>query len=145
MPAVAAITLADAAATPVSHTFNPLGPDVNGVWWFEERLAASTIGNQRISVQLIRPGAPASGQNSSQRICRVKIGIHTPVLETLSNSTISGITAAPTVAYVDRCNMEFIIPERSVLQDRQTIRKYADNLLANANITTVIESLENYY
>lgn len=145
MPAVAAITLLDAAATPVSHTFNPLGPDINGVWWFEERLAASTIGNQRISVQLIRPGAPAQGQNSSQRICRVKIGIHTPILETLSNSTISGIIAAPTVAYVERCNMEFIIPERSVLVDRQTIRKYADNLLANAQITTVVEQLENFY
>lgn len=145
MPAVAAIVLADAAATPVSHTFTPLGPDANGVWWFEERLAASTIGNQRISIQLTRPGAPSNGEDSSKRICRVKIGIHTPTLETLSNSTISGITAAPTVAYVNRCNIEYIIPERSILQDRQTIRKYSDNLLANALVTTVVENLENFY
>jgi hypothetical protein len=146
MPANAAITLADAQTTPVSHVFAPLGKDKNDVWWFEDPTVASTIGNQRISVQLTRPGAPTQGTNSSDRIARVKIGIHTPVLETLSSSTISGIPAAPTVAYVNRCNMEFIMPERSVKDfDRKTLRKYAYNLLQNANIAIVIEDLQNYY
>lgn len=146
MPAVAAIVLADAQTTPVNHTFNPLGPDANGAWWFEDSTTANAIGNQRISVQLTRPGAPAAGEDSAKRICRVKIGIHLPILETLSNSTVSGILPAPTVSYVCRCNMEFILPERSVRDfDRKTLRKYADNLLANANITSIIEDLQNYY
>lgn len=146
MPAVAAIVLADAQTTPVNHTFNPLGPDTNGVWWFEDNTTANTIGNQKISVQLVRPGVPSAGEDSSKRMCRVKIGIHTPILENVSNSTISGIAPAPTVAYICRCNMEFMLPERSVKDfDRKTIRKYADNLLANSLIVTVIEELQNFY
>lgn len=146
MPAVAAIVLADAQTTPVNHTFNPLGPDTNGVWWFEDNTTANTIGNQKISVQLVRPGVPSAGEDSSKRMCRVKIGIHTPILENVSNSTISGIAPAPTVAYICRCNMEFMLPERSVKDfDRKTIRKYADNLLANSLIITVIEELQNFY
>lgn len=146
MPAVAAIVLADAQTSPVNHTFAPLGPDTNGVWWFEDPTVANAIGNQRLSVQLTRPGAPQAGENSSSRICRVKIGIHTPILETLSNSTVTGIEPAPTVAYVCRCNMEFILPERSVKAfDRQTIRKYAANLLTNSNIVTIVEDLQNFY
>jgi hypothetical protein len=146
MPAVAAIVLADAQTTPVNHTFNPLGPDANGVWWFEDQTTTSAIGNQKISVQLVRPGVPRAGEDSSKRICRVKIGIHTPILENVTNATISGISPAPTVSYIPRCNMEFLIPERSVKAfDRQTLRKYAANLLANANVTTVIEDLQNFY
>lgn len=146
MPAVAAISLADAQTTPVTHTFNPLGPDANGVWWFEDATTNSAIGYQKISVQLTRPGPAKAGESSSDRICRVKIGIHTPVLENVTNSTISGIQPAPTVSYVCRCNVEFILPERSVKAfDRQTIRKYAYNLLQNANIAVIIEDLQNYY
>lgn len=146
MPAVAAITLLDAQTTPVSHTFNPLGPDVNGVWWFEDNTTTAAIGNQKLSVQLTRPAPAKAGESSSDRICRVKIGIHTPILENVSNSTISGIPPAPTIAYVCRTNMEFILPERSVKAfDRQTIRKYAFNLLQNANIAVIIEDLQNFY
>jgi len=146
MPAVAAIVLADAQTTPVNHTFAPLGPDLNGVWWFEDPTVANTIGNQRISIQLTRPGAPSAGDDSSKRICRVKIGIHLPILETLSNSTVSGILPAPTVSYVCRAMMEFILPERSLKAfDRQTLRKYSQNLLANALVTSVIEDLQNIY
>lgn len=146
MPAVATISLADAEATPVTHNFAPLGPDANGVWWFEDPTTASAIGNQRISVQLTRPAPPRNGESSSGRICRVKIGIHVPILENVSNSTISGIAPAPTVAYIPRFNCEFILPERSVKDyDRKTLRKYAYNLLQNANIATIVEDLQNYY
>jgi hypothetical protein len=146
MPAVAAIVLADALATPVNHTFSPLGPDANGVWWFEDPTTTSAIGNWRLSAQLTRPGPPASGDDSSKRVCRVKIGIHIPILENVTNSTISGISPAPTVAYVPRCMMEFILPERSVKDyDRKTLRKFAYNLLQNANIALLVEDLQNHY
>lgn len=146
MPAVATIVLADAQASPVTHNFAPLGPDAQGVWWFEDPTVANAIGNQRISVQLTRPGPPAAGEDSSKRMCRVKLGIHTPILENVTNATISGIAPAPTVAYICRSNMEFIMPERSVKDfDRKTLRKYAYNLLQNANVAIIIEDLQNYY
>lgn len=146
MPAVAAISLADAQTTPVTHTFNPLGPDANGVWWFEDATVANAIGYWKLSVQLTRPAPPRAGESSSDRICRVKLGIHMPILENVTNSTITGISPAPTVSYVVRTNMEFILPERSVKAfDRQTARKFAYNLLQNANIAVIIEDLQNYY
>jgi hypothetical protein len=37
------------------------------------------------------------------------------------------------------------MPERSVLLDRQHLRKMTANLLANAQIVTVVETLERLY
>lgn len=145
MAAAANIVLADAQATPVNHTFIPLGPDANGVWWFEDQSAAAPIGYNRISVQLSRPLGAKQGDNSSTRVARMKVGIHTPKLETVSNNTVSGIAPAPTLSYIPRCNIEFILPERASLQDRKDIRKFAALVLGDANVLNAVESLQNIW
>lgn len=144
MAAVANITLNDALATPVLHTFVPVGQDSKGVWWYEDQSASSPIGYNRISYEFVRPTNPAPGESSGNRMFRIKIGFHTPKLETLGNNS-SGITPPPTVAYVARCNCEFLVPERSALQDRKDIRKYMDFLLAEAQLTDMVENLRNVY
>lgn len=145
MAQAANIVLADAQATPVNHTFIPLGPDANGVWWFEDQSNASPIGYNRISVELKRPLNGKQGENSSNRVARVKIGVHTPKLETVSNNTVSGIAPAPTVAYTPRCNVEFILPERSALQDRKDLRKFVQLVCADANVLNAVESLQGIW
>lgn len=145
MAAASNIVLADAQATPVNHTFIPLGPDANGVWWFEDQSAASPIGYNRISVELKRPLNGKQGEDSSKRVARVKVGVHTPKLETLSNSTVSGISPAPTVSYIPRCNVEFILPERMALQDRKDLRKYVQYVLADTNVVNAIENLQGIW
>lgn len=144
MPAVANIVLADAQATPVNHTFVPVGQDTNGVWWFEDQSAPSPIGYNRISVHVIRPANAGAGANAGDRVSRVKIAIHTPKLEVIGNNAL-GITPAPTVAYVPRFNAEFILSDRTSLQDRKDLRKYADFLFANALITDCVENLTSIY
>jgi hypothetical protein len=145
MSAVANIVLADAQATPVNHTFIPLGPDTNGVWWFEDQSASSPIGYNRISVLLTRPAGPAPGDASSNsRVSRVKIGMHTPKLETVANNS-AGLTPPPTVAYIPRVNVEFILPERGNLQDRKDVRKFMANLLSETQVTAMVETLQNIY
>lgn len=144
MAAVANITLNDAQETPVLHTFTPVGPDSSGTWWWEDQSAASPIGYNRISMQLVRASNPAPGANAGTRINRVKIGFHTPKMETLGNNS-AGITPPPTVAYIARANVEFILPDRSSLQDRRDLRKYVDFLLAEAQLTAMVESLQNVY
>jgi hypothetical protein len=144
MSAVTSIVLNDAQATPVAHTFLPLGPDTNGVWWFEDQTGTASIGYNRISLQLVRPGPPAAGANSGDRINRVKVGIHTPKLETVSNNS-AGLTPPPTLAYIARVNLEFILPERASLQDRKDIRKYIDFLCAETQLTAMVETLQNIY
>lgn len=135
------IVLADAQATPANHTFVPVGRDKNGVFWFEDQSAANAIGNWRISVEMTRPPVPAAQASSSGRTNRVKIGLHEPILETVSNSTVSGIAPAPTISYVLRTFSEFILPERATLQNRKDLRKMIASLLGDTQVTACIESL----
>lgn len=144
MTAVASIVLADAQGTPVNHTFIPLGTDTNGVWWYEDQSASSPIGYNRISLFLSRPVNPASGSNSRDRVARVKIGLHLPTLTTLGTND-AGLTPPPTVAYVERVNVEFILPEEANLQNRKDIRKFLQNLLAETQVVGMVETLQNVY
>jgi hypothetical protein len=134
------IVLNDAAGTPVAHTFVPVGLEGNTFWW-EDQSAASVIGNWKISAKIQRPTNAQAGQNSKDRMFRVTVGLHEPVLETLGNSTISGIPAAPTIAYVDRVLTEYVIAERSTLQNRKDLRKMNFNLQDEAQVVAAVETL----
>lgn len=135
------IVLADAQATPVNHTFVPVGRDKNGVYWFEDQSAANAIGNWRISVEVVRPVVAVAKQSSEGRSNRYKIGFHTPILENVSNNTVSGIAPAPTVSYVLRNYVEYVLPERASLQNRKDLRKMSALLLADTQILGIVENL----
>lgn len=145
MPQAANIVLADALATPVNHTFIPIGKDKDGVFWFEDQSQASPAGYWRVSIQLKRPVALKAGQNSNGRQYRAVIGLHEPILEVVSNSTVSGIIPAPVVSYIPRNFNESVIPERSTLQNRKDLRKMSMNLLGNALVVDVLENLTDIY
>ncbi len=142
MSAVASIVLADALATPVNHTFIPLGQDSNGVWWFEDQSQASPIGYWRVSIEIRRPVTAKNGDSSKDRMNRVITALHMPTLETLSNSTVSGIEPAPTVAWIERSKTEYMVPERATLQNRKDLRKMTQNLQANTMVVDCVESLQ---
>jgi hypothetical protein len=145
MAQAVAIVLADAQATPVDHTFVPVGPDRNSVWWFEDQSQPSPIGFWRISAQLVRTSPAGNGQSaSSNRVNRIVLGLHEPVLETLGTNA-AGITPPPTVSYVNRSNQEFILPERNTKAQRQDLRKMSMNLLAITQIVAMIEDLQGLY
>lgn len=145
MPQATNIVLADAQGSPVNHTFIPMGRDKDDWFWFEDQSAASGIGNWRISVLLLKPPAPQAGQSSDGRNYRVKIQLHEPILANVTNSTVSGVLPAPTLAYTVRSLHEFVLPERSALLDKQNIAKMAPLLLQNAQIKAVIETLSYLY
>lgn len=135
------IVLNDAQATPVAHTFIPVGRDAKGVFWFEDQSQSNAIGYWKISVELKRPPAAPAGTSSDGRTARVEVGLHEPTLETLSNSTVSGILPAPTVSYVMRAFNSFAMPERGSLQNRKDLRKMSASLLDDTQIKNVIENL----
>jgi len=135
------IVLADAQATPVNHTFVPMGRDGNDVFWFEDQSATSAIGYWRISVELKKPPPAQAKMNSDGRSVRCKIGLHEPILENVSNSTISGISPAPTLSYIPRGYMEFIFPERATLQNRKDMRKMLALLAAETQVVSTVENL----
>jgi len=135
------IVLADAQATPVNHTFAPIGRDKNGVYWFEDQSQANAIGYWKISVELVKPPVAVAKQSSEGRSARAKIGLHEPVLETVSNNTVSGIAPAPTISYVPRSFTDFVLPERASLQNRKDLRKMMALLLADTQVIAVVETL----
>lgn len=136
------IVLADAQATPVNHTFVPVGLDKTGVFWFQDQSSANAVGYWRISVEQKQPSPATAGTTSGNgRSYRYRIGLHEPVLEVVGNSTVSGIAAAPTVAYVPRVFTEYIFPERCTTLDRKNMRKMNANLHLNAQMVTLIEEL----
>jgi hypothetical protein len=136
------IVLADAAVTPVNHTFIPMGVDLKGVYWFEDQSQAAAIGYWRISVKLTRPEAPRPGQSSEGRVYRVDVGLHEPVLANITNSTVTGVLPAPQLAYTMRGITQYVLPERGSLLDRQNISKMMPLLLQNAQIKAVVENLQ---
>jgi len=139
MAARAVISLLDGQATPVTHTFSPNSGDGNvpgtSVISYEDRVGGVSVGFNRVSISTRQP----SKQN---RNYKVAVLIQVPVLEVVSNSTVSGIAPAPQAAYVDTVRMEFILPERSSVQSRKDLLAYTKNLLANAVMTSSIVDLE---
>lgn len=135
------IVLADAQGTPVNHTFVPIGRDKTGVYWFEDQSQANAIGFWQISIDVRRPASPSAKQSSENRVMRVVVGLHEPVLETVSNDTVSGIAPAPTISYVPRAFTEYVMPERSTLQNRKDLRKMNFNLQDSAQVVAAVENL----
>lgn len=145
MPQAANIVLADAQATPVNHTFVPLGLDANGVFWYEDQSQANAVGYWKISVEIKRPPPVSANTSSEGRVFKFKIGLHEPVLANITNSTVSGVAPSPQVAYVMRSFAEYNVPERGSLQERKDLRKMFASLQGDAQIVAVVESLQYIY
>lgn len=128
------IVLADAQATPVDHTFIPIGRDKNGVFWFEDQSMSNSVGFWRVSVETKRAPIESGVAKGSYR---TRIGFHQPVLEVLGVSS-SGVTPPPTVAYAARTFFEFIDPVRSAQIDRDNQLIVSRGLLWNSLITRVV-------
>jgi hypothetical protein len=135
------ITLADAQGTPVNHIFKangvvarPDGRNTVSTAEYIDRSAASAVGFWKIQLGYI--------QRQSDGTYKQKVMLWLPTLETVSNSTVSGIAPAPTVAYTTMAVLEITSPERSTLLDRQNLRKMIANLMANSQVIAFIESPE---
>lgn len=145
MPALASITINDGQATPVAHTFNPVGPDKNGVQFYHDQSGGIAIGFPSISLDLKVPGQAIPGQSSkASRVYRASFKMILPILE-VTTSSATGIEPAPTKAYDLTVKGEFILPERSTLDNRKDILAYARNLLATTVISALVHNLEKVY
>ncbi len=132
-----AIVLPDAQATPVNHTFTPVGSQKDGYFYFEDQSASSPIGFNRIGIRNRRV-TQGNARNASESTTRIDIVIKTPKLETLGTNS-AGFTPPPTVAFVPMLDVSFAISDRSAALDRKDLRKYLTGLLANSQIVSLIE------
>jgi hypothetical protein len=140
MAQAANIVLPDAQATPVNHTFIPIGPGANGEMFFEDQSGSTPIGYNRVSISLRRGAVGRAGDSQGDRTSRAMLKVYVPALETVGTAD-NGITPPPRVAYQLASTHEFVMSERSMKIERQNTRKFAYGLLANAQVVSLIEDL----
>lgn len=131
MPAIGNLTINDGQSTPVAHTFGPVVANGNESRW------ADRSGGKPAGYLLInsRQKDPSNGA----RNYRMQFEIVLPTVAT------DPTTGKDYIARTARCNVEFVLPESSVLQERKDVRAYCRNLLADSMVTSIIENLEHVY
>jgi hypothetical protein len=140
MPAIASIAIPDGQPTPVTRTFTPTGVNADMVAMYDNRAGGVAVGYDSLSVSLRKPNS-----RSTQRNYKATLKLALPTLEVTSPATGTGIQPAPTKAYDCMAVVEFVLPERSTTQERKNLLTLLKNALAHAQITPVIENLENVY
>lgn len=115
--------LTTSATVGVDSTMNPEGINPQGVAKWVDRSGGYAIGYPALSMS-VRPPTKAS------RVYKVMVKLVLPTLEQTSASTATGIQPAPTKAYDCTCVMEFMLPERSTLLERQTLFSRVASLFA---------------
>lgn len=132
MPAIAALTINDGAATPVAHTFSPANIDVAGVAKWEDRVGGVPLGFPTVTLSMRRP-------SKASRNYRLTAKVVYPVTETIAPSNF------PSKAYDLIGTVEFVLPDRASLQQRKDLAAFVKNYLANAVITSCVENLDSVY
>jgi hypothetical protein len=144
--------LTTSATVGVDTTLNPEGINPQGVAAWVDRSGGYAIGFPRLTLS-VRP--PTKGS----RTYKVQMKLVQPTLEATSPSTMTGIQPAPTLAYNCICVMDFLLPERSTLLERQSLLSRVASLFAdlvNASdgaptdatgspLKAAVENFENVY
>ena len=116
--------LTTSATVGIDSTMNPEGINPQGIAAWVDRSGGIALGYPRLTMS-VRPPTKAS------RIHKVQVKLVLPTLEQTSASTSTGIQPAPTKAYDCTCVMEFFLPERSTLLERQTLFSRVASLFAD--------------
>lgn len=140
MPAIGPIAISDGQPTPVNHTFSPVGINADGVATWKDRSSGIPLGYNTLTASLRQPS-----QNGGSKNYKVQLKLALPVMEVTSPSTSSGIQPAPTKAYESMAVVEFVLPERTSLQNRIDLLTMLKTALATSMVTSVVQDLENVY
>jgi hypothetical protein len=143
MPQASTIVINDGAASPVAHTFTPIGKDSKGVLWYEQTTPSPTnpLGAKRIGYKQVR--ALDSG-NRLSAAGKAVFTLHLPTLESLGTND-AGLTPPPTLAYKQVARVEIDLPERGATQERKDTRVLLLNLLGHASAVAAIDTLQPIY
>jgi len=144
MGAIANIVLNDAESTPVVHTFKPsrqgLLPNGQSVAAWEDRAVnnGTPVGYYKINSLF----SPAMKQRPSYKVVW---DLETPVLEVLSNSSLTGFEPGPQIAHLPKIQVVSWLPERSALQARMNLQKLLEGLVASTAFKASIIDLDFTY
>lgn len=140
MTAFANIVLPDGLGVPVNHTFSKVklgdGPsaDIQIASW-EDRVSGFSVGFNKITQSQRFPG-------KNVKSTKISVKITAPVMEVVSNSTVSGIPPAPTVSYTPLCTIDVVLPERSSLASRADLYAFIAAYVATNEFKNAVKLLE---
>lgn len=137
MGQIASITLTDGATTPVNRVFSPANKINENTYKWINRASGIPIGFDVLTLAQ-RPG---DGKGAT----KLSLKLVTPILEVTSPSTSTGIQPAPTVAYSPLAVLEFVLPDRSTLQDRKNLLAMIRDAVDEAVITALVQDLDFVY
>lgn len=129
MPAIAALSINDGAATPVAHTFAPV--TTNGAT-SKHADRAPLIPAGYLTIQQEVREAKAAGQAH-----RIIIGFSLPVLATVDGSL--------TRVRLSSAQVVFNFAQDSTEQERKDALAYVTNYLSNATVKTSVQNIEPFY
>lgn len=135
MPAISTLVAADAAATPVNHSFIPSKVD-GDIARYNEKTSPVASGFWPLTISLRAPLA-----NSTAKVYRSQISLAVPVT---ASQVTNGVTTT-VVARTSRVNVEFIMAADSTVQERKDLKKLMVNLLGTTDVSDVIENLNNVW
>lgn len=134
MAAFGNMVIADALGTPVNHTFVPAN-FANGIFEWQDQSAANNPLGVPVGFNRILTSANMSKDvNAGKGKFSLDMRFIMPTLETVSNSTQSGILPAATWAYDCAVFVKYVVSARSSLQNRLDLFKMAPLAFANAQI-----------
>jgi hypothetical protein len=131
MPAIGNLTINDGQSTPVAHTFGVVNTTGS-----ESRWADRSGG---VPAGFILVNSRQKDPSNGARNYRMQFEVVLPTVAT------DPTTGKDYISRTARCNVEFVLPESSVLQERKDILAYARNLLADPVTTSVVENLEHVF
>nr|APG77118.1 hypothetical protein [Changjiang levi-like virus 3] len=135
MPANAAITISDGAATPVAHTFSPTKIDANNIATFQERVSGVPIGYPTITWSVRAPTKGSSTYKVTGKLTQPKV---IDVTDTSGKSV-------KTVDYTNLATIELVVSEKSTKQERKDLRTLASNALLNTLLVASADDLESFW
>lgn len=141
MGAIAPISLKNFAA--VENIFTANQPE-KGVVWFFNRTATSALGHNRVSAQLASPPMGGSSLADVNRVYKARFNLYFPTLENIG-TTDGGYQAVPRRAYENIVKVEFQLPERGALLERQNLRSALVDLFTETNVIDMIDNFNGVY
>lgn len=131
MGAIANMTIADGAATPVNHTFTAKGV-LNGVAEWKDQVGGVELGMPVVTYSLRK-------STKTNPMTKVTIKFRLPALETDPSFLV------PTLAYEDSATLEFLMHTRDTTQNRDDLQTFVYNLLNQSNMIAGIKDRESIW
>lgn len=129
MPAIAALTINDGAATPIAHTFSPVATNGSKAEW-ADRSPGIPAGYLTLSDEVRKPTGPGTAH-------RKIVGLNAPVTATVDGS----------LKVVRNSSAQVILnfAQDSTVQERKDLLAYVSGYLGNADVKLSIQNIESFW